>query len=249
MMPKAPFDPLADEKDRADAEPELSVGADTAAVSEARNERTSVSARANYRGASDPLFGFIIAAALSVGLTPLLPESVELRYTLAWGVLAGVSVLSWLLGNMERIDQERPDNLGWGLLYGVLLGIPFLVFLSQHVLAPATDRLFPEMSAGSLLAFLVFVMPLAETLFFRGLLQSQLMSWIVGLLATLWNIVLFFPVMWQSITDHQAVALVIVILLLMTNLLYVYVRERNGLAAAWICQIVCNLIILYVPSL
>jgi len=249
MMSNAPFDPLADEKDRTDAEPGLSVGADTAEVSEARNERTGVRARAHYRGASDPLFGFVIAAALSVGLTPLLPESVELRYTLAWGALAGVSVLSWLLGNMERIDQERPDNLGWGVLYGVLLGIPFLVFLSQHVLGPATDRLFPEMSAGSLLAFLVFVMPLAETLFFRGLLQGQLMSWIVGLLATLWNIVLFFPVMWQSITEHQAVALVIVILLLVTNLLYVYVRERNGLASAWICQIVCNLIILYVPSL
>ena len=249
MMPKAPFDPLADERDRADAEPELADGAETAEFSEARNERTSVSARARYRGASDPLFGFIIAAALSVGLTPLLPDSVELRYTLAWGALAGVSVLSWLLGNMERIGQERPDNLGWGVLYGVLLGIPFLVFLSQHVLGPASDRLFPGMSAGGLLAFLVFVMPLAETLFFRGLLQDQLMFWIVGLLATLWNIVLFFPVMWQSITDHQAVALVIVILLLVTNLLYVYVRERNGLASAWICQIVCNLIILYVPSL
>jgi len=41
----------------------------------------------------------------------------------------------------------------------------------------------------------------------------------------------------------------IVVLLLMTNLLYVYVRERNGLASSWICQIVCNLIILYIPSL
>ena len=246
MMPNAPFDPLADTKDRPQSEPEA---AEPVEFTERQNERTSIALRAQYRGASDPLFGFIIAAALSVGLTPLLPESVELRYTLAWGALAGVSVLSWLLGNMERIGQERPDNLGWGVLYGVLLGIPFLVFLSQHVLAPAADQLFPGMSAGSLLAFLVFVMPIAETLFFRGLLQGQLLFWIVGLLATLWNIVLFFPVMWQSITDHQAVALVIVVILLMMNLLYVYVRKRNGLAAAWICQIVANLIILYIPSL
>jgi len=172
-----------------------------------------------------------------------------LRYALAWGALAGVSVLSWLLGSMERIGQERPDNLGWGLLYGVLLGIPFLVFLGQHVLAPATEQLFPAMTAGSLLAFLVFVMPIAETLFFRGLLQGLLQFWIVGLLATLWNIVLFFPVMWGAITDYQVIALVIVILLLTMNLLYVYVRKRNGLAAAWICQIVTNLIILYIPSL
>lgn len=246
MMPDAPFDPLAEAKDRPASEPE---GAETADADEPRNEGARLASRVPYRGASDPLFGFIIAAALSVGLTPLLPESVELRYTLAWGALAGVSVLSWLLGAMERIGQERPENLGWGVLYGLLLGIPFLVFLSQLILAPAADRLFPGMSAGSLLAFLVFVMPLSETLFFRGLLQSQLMAWIVGFLATLWNIVLFFPVMWQSIAEHQAVALVIVILLLMTNLLYVYVRERNGLAAAWICQIVSNLIILYIPAL
>ena len=109
--------------------------------------------------------------------------------------------------------------------------------------------MFPSMTAGGLLAFLVFVMPLAETLFFRGLLQGPLLSWIVGLLATLWHIVLFFPVMWQSIAEHQAVALVIVILLLMMNMLYVYVRERNGLASTWICQIVCNLVIFYIPSL
>ena len=133
--------------------------------------------------------------------------------------------------------------------YAVMLGIPFLVFLSRIILAPAADRLFPGMSSGSLLAFLVFVMPIAETLFFRGLLQGQLAFWLVGLLATVWNIVLFFPVMWAAVTELPAVTAVIVILLLMMNLLYVYVRKRNGLAAAWICQIVANLIILYVPFL
>ena len=153
MMPKAPFDPLPDDKDRAGSIGELADAAESSEAPQSRNEYTGVRARAQYRGAGDPLFGFIIATALSVGLTPLLPESVELRYTLAWGALAGVSVLSWLLGSMERIGQERPDNLGWGVLYGILLGIPFLVFLSQHVLGPATSRLFPGMSTGSLLAF------------------------------------------------------------------------------------------------
>ena len=86
-------------------------------------------------------------------------------------------------------------------------------------------------------------------LFFRGLLQGQLAFWLVGLLATLWNIVLFFPVMWQSVTDFPPVTLVLVIILLMMNLLYVYVRKRNGLASSWVCQIVANLIILYIPFL
>ncbi len=240
MMPEAPFDPLEDARDGDEA---------PSSASPPASQRQRIGARMQPRGASDPFFGFIIAAGLSIGLTPLLPESVEFRYALAWGALAGVSVLSWLLGNMERIGQESPDDIGWGILFGVLLGIPFLVFLSQHVLAPAADRLFPDMSPGSLLAFLVFVMPLAETLFFRGLLQGQLAVWIVGLLATLWNILLFFPVMWDAVTELPAVSLVITVLLLMMNLLYVYVRARNGLAAAWMCQIVANMIIFYVPSL
>ncbi|MYD11737.1 MAG: CPBP family intramembrane metalloprotease [Chloroflexi bacterium] len=252
MMPEAPFDPLRDAKDRParkSVSPEPVAPANSVDSAEADEARTAVAGRVRYRGAGDPLFGFIIAAALSVGLTPLLPDSVELRYTLAWGALAGVSVLSWLLGNMERIGQERPENLGWGILYALMLGIPFLVFLSRIVLSPAADRLFPGMSSGSLLAFLVFVMPIAETLFFRGLLQGQLAFWLVGLLATVWNIVLFFPVMWGAVTELPAVTSVIVVLLLMMNLLFVYVRERNGLAAAWVCQIVANLIILYIPFL
>ena len=243
MMPDAPFHPLGNGDD-SPPEPTPPTNSDG---DEASSQPATAARRPPYRGASDPLFGFIIAAALSVGLTPLLPESVELRYTLAWGALAGVSVLSWLLGNIERIGQEEPENLGWGILYALMLGIPFLVFLSQQILDPAMDRLFPGMSAGSLLAFLVFVMPIAETLFFRGLLQSQLAFWLVGLLATLWNIVLFFPVMWGAVTDFPAVTAVIVVLLLMMNLLYVYVCRRNGLAASWVCQIVANLVILYVP--
>ena len=242
MMPEAPFDPLQHRRGEDDAE-----ASETPPESPPPRSRTAV--RIQQRGATDPFFGFIIAAGLSIGLTPLLPESVEFRYALAWGALAGVSVLSWLLGNMERINQENPDDIGWGILFGVLLGIPFLVFLNEYVLAPTADRLFPEMSPGSLLAFLVFVMPLAETLFFRGLLQGQLAFWIVGLLATLWNLVLFFPVMWEAVTLLPAVSAVIAVLLLMMNWLYVYVRVRNGLAAAWMCQIVANLIIFYVPSL
>lgn len=252
MMPEAPFDPLRDAKDRSSRQagsPESGGTTDSSEATDAGEERSAIARRTYRRGAGDPLFGFIIAAALSVGLTPLLPDSVELRYTLAWGALAGVSVLSWLLGSMERIGQESPENLGWGILYALMLGIPFLVFLSRIVLAPAADRLFPAMSSGSLLAFLVFVMPIAETLFFRGLLQGQLVFWLVGFLATVWNIVLFFPVMWAAVTELPAVTSVIVVLLLMMNLLYVYVRKRNGLAAAWVCQIVANLVILYIPFL
>jgi hypothetical protein len=35
--------------------------------------------------------------------------------------------------------------------------------------------------------------------------------------------------------------------MLMANLLYGYVRNRNGLAAAWICQMTVNLVLLFFP--
>ena len=240
MMRNAPFDPRPESEEAPVEEPSGNPSA-------ASETSTAVSATLQQRGASDPLLGFVIATGFSIGLIPILPQSVELRYTLAWSALACVGVLSWLLGSMDRIDQERPDNLGWGILYGLLVGIPFLVFLGQPVLGPTGRQLFPDMSAGSLLAYMIFVMPLAETLFFRGLLQGRLVFWLVGLLAALWNIVLFFPVMWGAVTEFPAVTLVLVILLLLLNLLYVYVRQRNGLASAWLCQIVANLIIFYAP--
>ena len=216
---------------------------------DAPDDAAASESRMMTRGASDPFFGFLLAIALSVGLIPLLPNFADLRYTLAWGVLAGISVLSWLLGNTERIGQERPENIAWGIIYGLMLGIPFLLFLRQSILVPAAQQIFPQMSAGSLLAYLVFVMPIAETLFFRGLLQNQLVFWVIGLVAGLWNMMLFFPVMWTSVLQFPAVALVIAIILLTMNMIYVYVRQRNGLAAAWVCQIIANFIILYIPSL
>jgi len=93
------------------------------------------------------------------------------------------------------------------------------------------------------------VMPLAETLFFRGSMQRHLDFWVVGLLAGLWNIILFFPVMWSVLLDFVVVAIFLAIALVSLNLMYSYVRERNGLAAAWICQIVASLILLFIPYL
>ena len=202
-----------------------------------------------YRSTTgDPTFGFLLALAISIGLTPMLPDLSDLRYTLAWGALAAVGVLGWLLGNAERIGQEQPDNVAWGVGFGLLLGAPFLLF-GADILERATLLIFPGMTAGSLLAYLVFVMPLAETLFFRSMLQQQLEFYIVGLLATFWNIALFFPVMWGEILTAPAVSVIIVIALLMMNMLYSYVRERNGLAAAWITQIVAGLLMVFVPFL
>lgn len=229
-----------------DGEPEDIPITDTSPGSVA--ERDPVADVPRYRGArSDPAFGFVIAVALAVGLSPLIGTGdAELRYTVSWGVLAFFGVLAWLFGDMERIAAEYPENIVWGIAFGLILGLPLLAF-GGPTLTTAVDVLFGMMSVGTLLAYLVFVLPLAETLFFRGVLFEGRPFWMVGLLATVWAAVLFVPMM--NLAEFPIVGLVILIVLVMMNMMYGYVRGRNGLAAAWVCQIVLNLVLVFVPSL
>jgi hypothetical protein len=199
----------------------------------------------SYRSASsDPTFGYLVVLALAVGLTALPADQYDLRYTLLWVILAGFGVLSWLLGNSERIQQETPENLAWGVVFGLIISTPLLT-VGGTLLTTTVTLLFGGMSAGTLLAFLVFVMPLSETLFFRGVLQQVRPFWLVGLMSSLWGAVLFFPRM--DIGTYPAVVGVIALALVMMNLTFSYVKQRNGLAAAWICQIVVNLVLLFFP--
>ncbi|MBE0689929.1 MAG: CPBP family intramembrane metalloprotease [Anaerolineae bacterium] len=216
-------------------------------------ERESVRVPTSYRGSSnDPTFGYLIALALAVGLTPVLPANGDMRYTLVWAVMAGFGVLGWLFGTFQRIEQEAPENLAWGIIFGIIVGAPLLL-VGGSALTTTVERLFSIETAGTLhalpagvvLAYLVFVMPVAETLFFRGLMQERRAFWLVGALSTVWSLVLFAPML--DLLNFPGVAIMIGIALLLMNMIYSYVRERNGLAAAWLCQITVNILVLFVP--
>ena len=103
------------------------------------------------------------------------------------------------------------------------------------------------MSPGTLLAYLVFVMPLAETLFFRGVLQQNRAFWMVGLMGSLFSAAVFLPTL--DIGRFPVVAVVIALALAMMNMTYSYVKQRNGLAAAWLCQIIVNMVLIFIPFL
>ena len=207
-----------------------------------------VGEESDFQGAgNDTLFGFVLAVALSIGLTPLLPTSADLRYTLVWGALALVGVIAWLLGDGERIETETPENLAWGVAFGLLISAPFLLFFAPFLQNNFTHFIFPNMQAGSLLAMMIFVMPIAETLFFRGVFQQRLPFWMVGLLNGAWHIILFFPVMWDRVIQSPLVGISIGLVLILINVIFGYVKERNSLAAAWIAQIVVNILVLFIP--
>ena len=198
----------------------------------------------------DSLFAYLLALALSIGLISLpggQHDMHDMRFTLLWMALAGYGVLAWLVTDLDRIERETTENLAWGLAFALILAGPLLAFggntLGRHQPAP----LRRTCAAGPVLALLVFVMPLAETLFFRGVLQQRYAFWLTGLMASLWSLLLYLPLL--EIMRFPAIALIVALALLMMNLLYSYVRQRNGLAAAWFCQIGVNLVLLFLPYL
>lgn len=199
-----------------------------------------------YRSTTgDPTFGFLLALAVSIGLAPLIGTgNPALRYTLSWGVLAVFGVTAWLLGNLRPIGRENPENVVWGVGFGLLIGVPVLLF-GSGLLGGAVRRMFGDMTAGELLAFLVFVMPLAETLFFRGILHGSRAFWMVAIMSAFWSFILYLPLL--DIAAFPLVAVIITLMLVLLNIMYGYVRTRNGMAAAWITQIVANIVVFFVP--
>jgi membrane protease YdiL (CAAX protease family) len=199
-----------------------------------------------YRGArNDPTFGYLITLALALGLAALPAEQRDLRYTVLWLLPAAFGVLAWLFGDSERVYEEAPESLAWGLAFALIIATPLLA-VGGTTLNSIVNALFQGMSPGTLLAYLIFVMPLAETLFFRGVLQQERSFWLVGLMATLWNALVFLPSI-GDIGRFPVIAFMILVTLAMMNLTFSYVRQRNGLAAAWTCQIIVNLVLVFIP--
>lgn len=207
------------------------------------DETEEINASPRNRGATaDPLFGLLIAGAVAVGSMPLAPDDPDLRYTIVWGMLALFGVTAWLLGNFPRINQEKPEDLAWGIALALVLGIPLLAF-GSGLLRDLSSRVWHDFTLGTSLAYLLFIMPLAETLFFRGIMQELRSFWEVSFIATIWGIVMFFPHI-----NAGPLPLIAVVVFGMVNTLYSYVRMRNGLASAWLCQIIVNVMIFFFPA-
>jgi hypothetical protein len=66
-------------------------------------------------------------------------------------------------------------------------------------------------------------------------------------LATLWLAVLFFPHM--DLTGSEAIGLILLTIFILLNFMYSYMRLRNGLAAAWLCQVVSYTMLWFIPRL
>jgi hypothetical protein len=201
------------------------------------------------RSEVDPIFAFLVVLALSIGLIPV---EGAIRYVILWTALGGFGVATYILGSGQRLSDTSVENLQAGLLFGLGTGIPFVI-LAGSALSTVSARMFDvQDTPGYVMNTWVFmavgfVMPAAESLFFRGALQELRGLLLAGILATLWSILLFFPHM--ELRNATGVAVVIAIFFTFLNFLYSYLRFRNGLAAAWICQIITGTLLWFAPRL
>ncbi len=188
---------------------------------------------------TDPFFGYLVALALSLGLTPL---EAETRYTILWTLLLVMGVGFYLFGDLDLTEDSEPANLAWGIGFGLLIGVPALALLAP-ALGATSRQIFPNLSNASTYTALVFAIPVGETLFFRGAIQEARGFRFAGLAASLWSVLLFAP------NRTLAEAAVIGVTLAGLSFAYAFVRQRNGLAAAWVCQVVVNVCLLFLPRL
>ncbi len=197
----------------------------------------------------DPIFVLMVLSAVSVGLTPM---DAVVRYVILWALLGMIGVISYTLGSMKQIRPTTLDDLTAGIGFGLGAGIPFLIALGSP-LSTISDRMFDVGDASGQLVdtwifmAVAFVQPATDTLFFRGALQEFRNMFLTGGLATVWTVLFFFPHM--ELADAPAVALMIGLFFAFLNLVYSYVRRRNGLTAAWLCQIIAGGMVWFVPRL
>lgn len=197
----------------------------------------------------DPIFGYVMAMALSVGLTPV-PDNT--RYVVLWAALALMGGTAFILGSGIRLKGTDPGDLIWGLGLGVITG-GGLMLVGWDTLAVTAERLFAMGQDDSALLntwifqATAFVMPLSESLFFRGAMQRVHSIPTVALLASVWSMLMFFPNL--GLSEAPVVGFVIGTALVVLNFLYSYVNYRHGLAASFVCQVVAGTLLLLVPLL
>ena len=194
----------------------------------------------------DPVFGYILAMALSIGLTPIPPST---RYVLLWTFMAAMGGMAFLLGSGIRLKVTDPGDLLWGIGLGIFTG-GAMMLVGSDTLQTASERLF---GAGGALTdswvfqSTIFVMPVAEALFFRGAMQRVHPIPVVAAMASIWSMLMFFPNL--GLGETPVVGVVFGTALVLLNFLYSYVNWQHGLAASFFCQICAGTLLLLVPRL
>jgi len=187
----------------------------------------------------DPLFAYLIYLALGFGTLYLTSIT---RYAVLWTALA---VGGGLLTLVDRDDLEpfSSAHILWGASIGLVFSLPLLI-LNWRGLADMSHVLFPFEDPVAFFFAMVFVAPLGETLFFRGVLQEQ-RGFTAAVAGAGLSSLLFY---WPAASARPVYLVVAVVVTTVLAAVYSFFRRRLGLVAALCCQITINITLLFLPA-
>lgn len=125
-------------------------------------------------------------------------------------------VLAWSLW-VEKLTLEELGfsatnlgrSLGWGLMVGVAMALPSLLFFAFPLISPRPVQYagYANLDLGGLLLMAFVRLPLGTALFeetlFRGLIQARAVSWLGPARGIALSVVLF--IFWHTVITYEAI--------------------------------------------
>ncbi len=187
----------------------------------------------------NPYLAFLLLTG--VGMATLRIDY-ELRLALLWLLLLGLVLLYAETGKFKA--DYRLLNLARGALLGTVVALPFFLFAKDFFYATAL-RLYRVDDLQVLVERAVFLVPLLEEGFFRGVVQRERGLREGALLFGLMQVLYFIG----EFSEFPLVIASMCVGMTLLGLLYGYMYERYGLTASVGCHVAVNLVLLVFPSL
>jgi len=185
----------------------------------------------------EPYLLFLIFVGIGLG-TVLIEQKV--RLAALWTTMV---LLSVLYRSKLKVDIDfSPASVSRGALLGLVIAMPILAFLISQ-LRVFTERLYATNDVVMLFYQVCFVSAPAEEYFFRGIIQGRYGSSVSTTLYAGTALLYFLP------HAPLPVSFIVFIAMATLGLVYGFVRERHGLAAAIACHVIVGLILQVIPSL
>ncbi len=187
----------------------------------------------------NPYLGFLLL--FGVGVATFRLEH-HLRLTVLWLILLGIVLLYAETGRLR--GSYSLLNLSRGALVGAIVTLPFYLFAKDFFLGTAA-RLYGVEEWQVLLERAVFLVPILEGSFFRGVVQRERRlldgALLFGLAQGLYVV--------ATVDVFPFVVAAVVLGMGLLGLLYGYLYQRHGLTASIACHAAVNFVLFVLPKL
>jgi membrane protease YdiL (CAAX protease family) len=186
----------------------------------------------------NPYLAFLLL--VGVGMATLRLDH-GLRLALLWLVMLFLVLLYAESGRLEA--HYSLLNLARGSLVGLIVSLPFFLFAQDFFYATAV-RLYGVDDLQVLLERTVFLVPVLEEVFFRGMVQHEKGLRDGALLYGLMQVLYFVSVA----NVFPVVISVVVAGMILLGLLYGYMYQHYGLTSSIGCHVAVNMVLLVLPA-